>query len=481
MNTHKGNEQKRISRREFLRLAGLTGSAAFLAACVAQQAPPAASEVEKPAEAIEKPAEQAEETAPEQEPVTIAWWNQFSSATTQEVFPQVVAEFEELYPWVTVDFEISGGPPGGGDYIEVLLARIAAGNPPDTITLWSPPSQFGARGSLLDIDDRMANAKWAKPDAFFEGPLKSCQWRGKTYGLPASAGAGCIFINVAKFEEKDISANREDFPTTWDELQALSDQFTEWDGDELKQAGFIPWTASWLKPVWSELNGGKIFDVEAERYAIDSEQNTEWLTHWVNWLNDQYGGDIEQLNLYGNWGGVYGDSAFQLAQSAMAMSGSWACTDAEIPFEWEVVKFPAGPSGSELVTGFYPNWWAVPKGAPSPDEGFLFSEYLCTQGWVTWYKAVMDTPAWRDFPEDVVTDKLVDMVGRERALEIHAFFAAYLEDAAGMWNSPIEDFASDVLDATIDEVLHQTKPPAQALAEAQEQIQARLEETLAGI
>lgn len=455
-----------VSRREFLQLAGLAGSAAVLAAC---GAPPTPAATEPPTEAA----------APEA--VTVSWWNQFSTPTCQEVFPRVIEEFEQTYPAVKVEYEISGGPPGGGDYIEVLLARIAAGNPPDTATLWSPPSQFGARGSLTAIDDMMANAKWAKPDAFYAGPLKSCQWQGKTFGLPASAGAGCIFINTAHFEEKGLSTKREDFPKTWDALKALSEKFVVWEDGELKHAGFIPWTQSWLKPVWSELNGGKLFDAEKVQYQIVSDQNTEWLEHWVKWLDEQYGGDIEQLNIYGTWGDVYPEAAFQLGQCSIEMSGSWACTDAAIPFEWEVMKFPSGPSGSKSVTGFWPNWWVMPKGVPHPNEAFLLCEWFATQGWVTWYKAVMDTPAWKNFPEGVLTQKLVDQAGLERAQEIHNFFAAYLEDTAGMWTSPIEDFASDTLNSSIDEVLHKVKLPAQALAEAQELCQAKLDEVLQGM
>jgi hypothetical protein len=92
----------------------------------------------------------------------------------------------------------------------------------------------------------------------------------------------------------------------------------------------------------------------------------------------------------------------------------------------------------------------------------------------------MDTPAWKNFPTDVLTQKLVDAVGLDRAQDVHNFFAAYLEDTVEMWNSPVEDFATDTLDATIDEVLHKTKTAADALKEAQAICQAELEKTLRG-
>lgn len=462
MNRALGRRNHGWSRRQFLQMAGMAIGAAAVSGCAMPAAPA-------------QDGAGGESVA--EEGTTISWWNQFSSSTTQEIVPEIVTQFEEK-EGVSVEFELSGGPPGGGDYIEVLLARIAAGNPPDTITLWSPPSEFGARGSLEAIDDLMASADTATPDAFFSGPIRSCQWQGATYGLPASAGAGSIFINKAKFEEKGISTAREDFPTTWEGLAELSAQFTEWDGNELKQAGIVPWANSWLKPVWSQLNGGTLFNPEAASYEIDSAENAEWLAHWVNVLENEYQGDIENLNLFGAWESVYGESAFALGTSAMAIAGSWACTDAEIPFEWEVAKFPIGPSGSTSVTGFWPNWWAMPKGTSNPDVGFRFCEHFCTEGWVTWYRAIMDTPAWKGFPADVQTQALVDNLGAEEAQELHNFYATYLEDAADMWNSPVTNFASDTVDAAIDEVLHKTKSPADALAEAQALIQAKLDETI---
>ena len=455
-----------LTRREFLKVAGLAGGAVVLGACT--PAPVGAPQS----------AEQSAE-APAGENITISWWSPFTPGEINNAaIGGVVEGFEQEYPSIKVEYEVTGGPPGGGDFMEVLLARIAAGNPPETATIWTPPSQFGARGSLTPVDDFFADAKWGKPESFFTGPLKSCQWRGKTYGLPASAGAGSIYTNEDKFTEKGISTKREDFPKTWDELKALSAEFVVWEGDELKQAGFVPWAESWLKPVWSGLNGGLLFDQEAEKYVIDSEQNVAWLDYWVQWLDEQYQGDVEKLNLYGNWAGVGPETAFNQGLSAMSQGGSWSPTLSDFTFGYEVVKFPVGPSGSTSVTGYWPNWWAIPNGAKSVKEDFLFCEYFCTKGWEIWYRYVLDTPAWKDFPSGVLTKSLVDLVGEEKAQDIHNFFAAYLEDTVLMWNSPIEDFASDTMDTTLDEVLHKTKTPAQALQEAQGICQAKLEETL---
>ena len=280
----------KLSRREFIRLAGAVGgSMAFLAACGSQATP-------QPA-----PQTGGESAAPSSEgtqPVTISWWNQYSTDNVKEAMNLVIPAFEAKYPHIKIDFEISGGPPGGGDLTEVLLSRIAGGNPPDSVTLFSPPSQFGALGSLEPIDDLMATASVARPDAFYEEVLNTCKWQGKTYGLPASAGALAIFISKPLFEAKGISTNREDFPKTWDEWKRLSAEFVVWENDELKQAGFVPpWAAAWQYPVWSALNGGKIFDADNAQYTIDSEQNIEWLEFWLEWMYEQYRGDIDTINL----------------------------------------------------------------------------------------------------------------------------------------------------------------------------------------
>jgi ABC-type glycerol-3-phosphate transport system substrate-binding protein len=462
----KNNPKAPLSRRQFLKLAGVAGSAALLSACgtKATEAP-----VEQPTEAVIVP-----------EKVKISWWNQFSTPTCQTVFPMAVNDFMAANPNIEVEFEITGGPPGGGDYFEVLLARIAAGNAPDSITLWTPPSEFGAQGALMAIDTNMESAKLAKKAAFYEGPLQSCQLKGQTFGLPASAGSGSMFYNKAHFEEAGLSTKREDFPKTWDEVKEIAVKLTKKDGSgAVTNAGFVPWTQRWLDPVWATLNGGMIFDPVNLKYALDSENNIEVLKYWLSYLDDLYGGDIEAFNVISAWGDVYPNTAFNLGVASIDASGAWAPTDAAIPFEFEIAKFPSGPKGTKSVTGFWPNWWAIPKGTPHPNEGFLFSEYMCTEGWVTWYiNGTMDTPAWKGAPADIWCKAVETMFGLERAKDFHKFFSDYLNDTAVMWASPVESFASTTIGQSIDEILHKVKPPEQALKEAQDLCQKKLDETM---
>ena len=114
MNENRESIDLAVSRRDFFRLAGLAGGAVVLAACGAPATPaPTEEPVEEP---VEEPTE--EPAAPEE--VTISWWNQFSTPTCLETFPLVVTGFEEEYPGITVEYEISGGP----------LARISGERAP---------------------------------------------------------------------------------------------------------------------------------------------------------------------------------------------------------------------------------------------------------------------------------------------------------------------------------------------------------------
>jgi len=471
-------EKKLLDRRQFLKMAALAGGAAVLAACT-----PPATETPKATEApkVEEPT-----TAPvAQEPVEMEFWNQMSSKANREIFPKVIDDFMVMYPNIKVKYEISGGPPGGGNFIEVIMAHVAAGNPPDTAMFWSAATQFAAKGVLYPIDEYMTTAKYGGFGKWVEMPFASCQWQGKTYALPTSAANGAYYMNGVWFDQLGVSKKRVDFPTSWEALKDLAAKFNVVENGEIKKVGLVPWGNGWYdQPAWLQSNGGGIFDVKNLKYTIDLEQNIQVIDFWVKWLDDQFLGDVEKVNMLGGHS-IYPDTAWWLGKEAITTDGAWTVTNnGELPVKdnYEIAKYTIGPSGKKSITPWGPNWEVVLKGAKHPYEGFLFNEYFCTIGWTRWYKeGCPEVPAWVDAPKDMYNVVFAQLVGLERAKEMEAWNRAYLnEAAASMWDSPIEDYTADLMNSAIDEALHKTKSAAQALQDTQKLCQDKLEEVLAG-
>jgi multiple sugar transport system substrate-binding protein len=316
--------------------------------------------------------------------------------------------------------------------------------------------------------------------------LASCQYQGKTYGLPATAGSYALYYNQEMFEAKGIPSSRDQFPKTWDELRALSKEFTHWNGDTLETAGFIPKVDAVEFAVWAALNGGKIYDTEAQKYEINSENNIEFMQYFLDWLEEEYKGDITKVEESASWM-LYIDSdgrppAFQAGKLAIGMQGFWAAGDlyqAEPVFErWDVAQFPVGPSGTTTVSGYWPNWLVIPKGSKHVKEAFDYLDYLSVEGIKVWFANIPDLPANRKSSPDLVPELTAQRRGREFALDLTNFFRKQLDIATPMWTSPIQDFSNDQINRAIDLILHKVKSPKDALTEAQQASQAKLEETL---
>jgi multiple sugar transport system substrate-binding protein len=316
--------------------------------------------------------------------------------------------------------------------------------------------------------------------------LASCQFQGNTYGLPATAGTYAIYYNQDWFDQKGIKSGRGDFPKTWAELRQLSKEFTSWNGDKLETAGFIPWHDAVELAIWSALNGSQLYDAVNNRYTIDAEPNIDMMNFAVDWLNEEYKGDINKVQESASWT-MYPDDqgrppAFQEGKLAMGVQGFWAAGDmyqAEFKFKnWNAAPFPVGPGGSKSVSGYWPNWLVIPKGSKQRDEAFKYLDYMSVEGIKVWFANIPDMPANRKVSTDLVPQLTAEKRGDEFAKEITDFFRAQLDVATPMWTSPIQDFANDQIGRALEQIINKTATPKDALAEAQKACQSKLEETL---
>jgi ABC-type glycerol-3-phosphate transport system substrate-binding protein len=367
---------------------------------------------------------------------------------------------------------------GNQNFLEVLLARIAGGNPPSATILWDPPVALGSRGSLVELDDYMAKSKNSALKNWPEAVLASCRFDGRTYGLPFTAGSYAMFYNQEWFEEKGIPSDRASFPKTWDDLRALSKEFTRWKGDKLESAGFLPpWDAVTL-PIWSGLNGGSIYDAKNKKYTIDAEQNVELFEYFVSWLNEEYKGDINKVNE--SWTAL-GDQPpiFQEKRLAMMQDGTWlmgAFYSVEAKFKrWEVAAYPVGPSGDQPVSGYWPNWLAIPRESNDPDAAFAYLDFLAVTGAQAQFEEFPDLPTNAGVDPAIVPKKLIERRGEKFAKDSVKFFRDQLEVSVPMWESPVHTYAADQLARAIERISTKTGKPKDELAQAQKNCQAELD------
>lgn len=317
--------------------------------------------------------------------------------------------------------------------------------------------------------------------------LASCQLDGQTYGLPVAAGSYAMVYNQELFEEVGLPSARADFPKTWDELRRFSAEITQWDGDTLVRMGMMPPRQTVEFPIWVANNGGLLYDAENFTYQLDSDAAVETLTWFVDWLDTEYKGDVIAVDLANNWTEIVIDNrppAFQASLLGMQGNGFWVTGEiynhGELTFEnWEVAQYPVGPSGTGTASGYWPNWAVIPAGAEHQAEAFGYIDYVGgPEGMAMWFEKIPDLLTNANVPS-MVPPRLTEERGEEAATSIVDFFKAQLDVATPMWNSPVEDFATDQITRALERAYAHQGEPRDLLAEAQQACQAELDRVLA--
>jgi len=502
-----------MSRREFLIITGLAGGAGLLNACAPAPTPtpqpavaatevpatsapaadataipptatPAAIATLEPAEATAV-AEAAMKATPPGDKKVVELLSVYGDVLTNDSQPHFVInrDYMNLHPDQYINYVPSSAFTGA--FNEVLLTRIAGGDVPDLVMHWSSPVALAARGACTPMDDLMAAHTVANKDAFYEGPLKTCNWMGQQWGLTINASQSVYYGNTDMMQERGISTKREDFPTTWDGVREMSAKFTKWDGDTLVLAGTTPWYPDWSWPAQVEACGAKFFDGATNQYNIADERIADMLQYWLAWIDQEYKGDFGKLKeKHDMWEAHGPESSFGQGFQGLTVGGVWSLTAlVDCPtIKYEIYKMPIGPGGTASKASAWPNFLFIPKGAKNIAEAFEVTAYYCTEGMVAWFDRWCDLPCWKKFPSDRAPLKLIQGVGRERALELVKFSLDYVSAVVEQWNSPIDDFAIDQINRAFDQVMRRVvAKPMDALAEAQKQCAAKLEEVMASV
>jgi N-acetylglucosamine transport system substrate-binding protein len=387
---------KKISRRDFLKLSALGGSAATLAACGGAAEETAAPEAEAPeAEAPETGGEAPEldlpfEIAPEainplNMPEPVAAEGIFFSGGFGHAYIQYAADlFAKVHPGSTMSVE---GIQGVG---EKLRPRFVGGNPPDCIdNSGAGNMDFGAlvsEGQLMDLAPLMDAPSLDTPgktvrETFFPGSQDSGVVDGVQYALNIAYSLAGIWYSGSLFEQKGWT-----YPTTWSEMMDMC--------ETIKTEGeAAPWIYQGLYP------GYMIFGV-------------------LEGLIYKHGGIQPMIDIDNLVDGAWGNQAvvdslnemYQLVENDYIMAGTEGLNHTESQAEWlkgSAVFIPCGiwlenemkdmiPDGFNMVVNQVPGEgnacrgeggepFIVPSQAANPIAGMEFLRCQISKESAKWF------------------------------------------------------------------------------------------------
>ena len=246
------------------------------------------------------------------------------------------------------------------DLWQQLTQGFAGGDPPDVF--YVDPNhlvQFADAGSLLAYGDQLADV-----DDFFPALLDSYTIDDQLYCAPKDYGTIALVINTDAWTAAGLT--EADYPTTWDELAAVSEQLTTGDQVGLVFDGSIHRVGAFMLQA-----GGWILNDDQTEAVANSPENAEALAFLQE--NIQAGNFQFTRQIEARWGG----EAFGTGRAAMTIEGPWiaGAIAADYPdVNWTAVELPAGPAGQGTLQ--FSNCWGIAAASDNQEAAVALVEHM---------------------------------------------------------------------------------------------------------
>lgn len=264
----------------------------------------------------------------------LTWWDTADPTNEGPAFDELVKKFEAEYPDVKVDHQFV---PFGEAQNKFKTAAESGSGAPDILraeVAWVP--EFASLGYLFALD---GSAALQDADDYFETPMSSNMFDGKTYGVPQVTDSLALMYNKELFEKAGI----ESAPTTWDEVKTAAEALKSKagvDGIFINPGGYF------LLPfMYGE--GGDLVDTDAQEIVVDSEANVEGISTAADLV--QSGAAVKPPAADGYSAMM---TAFTEGKVGMIINGPWEVNNirnAEAFGGIENLGVAAVPSGSETA------------------------------------------------------------------------------------------------------------------------------------
>ncbi len=361
-----------LSRRAFLKIAGVSFGVAALAACAPAAAPQPGAETSAGGEAA--PAGEVTEIS------FMGWGN----PGEDEGVRNAIAKFEEEQPDIKVTWLHTPD-----QYAQKFLALVAAGTPPDTAFIGSGDFRTYVRDDLLlDITDYIQADPLIGSEGYFIEPQETdrCTQDGRWYGIGSCWVAPHIYYNADVFEANGVTppSMDPDEAWTWDQfLEAARTLTLDANGNHPGDAAFdrenvAQWGVHW--PTWSlpvhcavASNGGDWIDPETQLITLDAPEATEAIQAVADLMLVH---NVMPQSTVMESLGMSNTQMLESGKLAMAIDGSWA-------LDWMKLidaKLGTGilPKMKEPATSMQAHLHSALAATKSPDASWEWVRFLST-------------------------------------------------------------------------------------------------------
>lgn len=387
------------------------------------------------------------------------------------------------------------------------LIATTAGVPPDVAGVWDGQvAQFAAIDALEPLDE-MAAAYGIREGYYKNVYWKGCQYEGKLYALISTPAATALHYNKRLFLEnaealRAAGCDPERPPRTLAELDRYARALTKRDGRTIMRAGYLPMEPGWFVVYTSVWFGGELYDEKTRTFMLTSEPVVKAL-EWIQSYSRELG--AESMSEFRSGLGNYNSAQnpFFVDTVAMVQQGPWMANNIEnnkpamnrwkmskeeelkLPwiqrrdnYVWGAAPFPSvvtdGMSEADKmkygVTHCSFDVLVIPRGAKHKKEAFEFIAYVNRI-------EVMEKLCALHCKNSPLAETSPGWVTKHPNPYIDVFEAlAASPNAYSVPRVPIWPEVNEELNAVVQRVTQLRAKPADALAEAQVRLQAKLDQ-----
>jgi multiple sugar transport system substrate-binding protein len=397
-------------------------------------------------------------SAPNDGKTHITLWQGINPPTNREVLQKLVDRFNRSQSDVFVESIYAGQSDA---QIPKILSAVVGNAAPDL--LWYTPTLTGRLvelDAIRPLDDLLAKSPLR--DRIDPAMLSTMQWRDRIWSVPFATNNIGIFYRPSLFKAAGI----EKLPQTWTELRQAAQKLTlDKDGDgRIDQRGiFLPLGKGeftvfiWTPFLWSA--GGELFQGDRPQLATPEAQTA--LQLWQDLIRDN-SAILSQPER------GYEEDNFVSGKVAMQISGSWALrfmTQKKIDFDVMPIpkeRYPATTMGGENLFLF--------KSTPAREAAaWKFAEFVIGAEFQTeWARQTGYLPINLDAQR---SSEYAAYIAQQPAVEV---FLKQMRAAKSRPLSPDYPRISESIGRAIEATLLQKRSPAEALADAQHNLDLAL-------